>query len=77
MPRNETRWTLLAFDTDTGADQFQFPFYPEGKDRVANFFANPVGGRGGREGGREGGRARKEGREGARKGGIAGLKNAS
>lgn len=41
MPRNETRWTLLAFDTDTGADQFQFPFYPEGKDRVANFFANP------------------------------------
>lgn len=43
MPRGAKRWHLLAFDTDTGADRFQYRYYPEGKqDCVKNFFANPV-----------------------------------
>lgn len=42
MPRGGRRWALLAFDTDTGADRFRYPYYPEGKDQVKNFFANPV-----------------------------------
>lgn len=42
MSKGGKRWELLAFDTDTGADRFRYGYYPEGKDRVKNFFANPV-----------------------------------
>lgn len=42
MLRNSSRWTLLALDTETGEERFRFPYYSEGKDRVANFFGNPV-----------------------------------
>lgn len=42
MSQGGKRWELLAFDTDTGADRFRYPYYPEGKDAVKNFFANPV-----------------------------------
>ncbi|EWM22288.1 Stress-induced protein SRP1/TIP1 [Nannochloropsis gaditana] len=41
MLRNSSRWTLLALDTETGEERFRFPYYSEGKDRVANFFGNP------------------------------------
>ncbi len=42
MSQNGTRWGLLALDAATGQDRFRYPYYPEGRDRAKNFFANPV-----------------------------------
>lgn len=41
MKRNESLWSLIGMDTDTGADVLSFPFYDKRLPSLENFFANP------------------------------------
>lgn len=41
MKRNESLWSLLGLDTDSGADVLAFPFYDQRLPKLENFFANP------------------------------------